>query len=123
MKVEQLSLFRVVPKEEFYSKVVQLLEKYPGCKKAVEFDAYCKLNGRINPFAVKEDIEDERFFVGAIDIAISGLTKHQRQVVEMRYFQGKSDINIQIDLDIPHDRFYKIKDKAIRRIAEALHML
>lgn len=120
---EQLSLFRVVPKEEFYSRVVQLLEKYPGCKKAVELDEYCKQNGRKNPFATKEDVEDERFFVGAIDIAIGGLTLNQRQIIEMRYFKGKSDVSIQMELDIPHDRFYKIKDKAIRRIAEAFHML
>lgn len=123
MKVEQLSLFREVPKEEFYSKVVQLLEKYPGCKKAVEFDEYCRENGRKNPFAVKDDIEEERFFVGGIEIAMSGLTDDQRKIIEMRYFQGKSDVNIQLELDIAHARFYKIKNKAIKRIAEAFHLL
>lgn len=113
---EQLILFQEIPKEEWYSKTVNELKKYPSMKLAVE----------------AADLQDQQELLYAkkrkvllIEIALSPLTPEERKIIEMSYFtrMKKKDVFIQQELGLSHSTYYETKDAVMRHIATVLNVL
>ncbi|WP_134705155.1 hypothetical protein [Ammoniphilus sp. YIM 78166] len=114
--MEQLVMFEEIPKEEWYSKTVTELKKYPAMKLAV--DAADLQDDQ-------EHLEKKRKKVKLIELALSPLTPEERQIIELSYFtrHKQKDVYIQRQVGMAHSCFYDTKDEVMRHIATVLNIL
>lgn len=113
---EQLYLFEEIPKEEWYSKTVYELKKYPAMKLAVEA---ADLQDH------HELLHTKKKKVLLIELAISGLTTEEKKIIELSYFkrQKPKDVYIRREVGMAHSCFYDTKDEVMRHIATVLNIL
>jgi hypothetical protein len=111
-----MSFFEEIPKEEWYSRTVNELKKYPSMKLAVQA---ADLQDQQDLLNVK------RRKVMLIDLALSPLTPEEKKIIELSYFtrHKPKDVNIQQQIGMSHSYFYNVKDEVMRHIATVLNIL
>jgi len=67
-----------------------------------------------------QQVDEARWYVQAIDDVMDLLTGPDRRLIEMKYFENKSDVAICNELHISQSKFYAIRRRALTLFARRM---
>lgn len=128
MICEQLTLIdEVEDYKKIQSRVVEELRLYRALKVQLENIEESKKHGVTNLFPSMRKISNENALkVKQMDRALEhSLDSEERKIIEKKYLSGEreKDITVYMDLMMDKDRYYKMKQHAIRYLATALGII
>src|SRR5690554_5145263 len=122
MICEQLKMFdETIEYKEIQSIVVKELRLYRALKVQIENNEENNEHGIDNLFPAMREINKENMLkVRQMDRALEqSLDSDERKIIEKKYLSGEreKDITVYMDLMMDKDRYYKMKQHAIRYLA------
>lgn len=128
MICEQLKIFdETIEYKEIQSLVVKELRLYRALKVQIENTEENNRHGIGNLFpAMRSTSNENELKVKQMDRALThSLDSEERKIIEMKYLSGEreKDITVYMDLMMDKDRYYKMKQHAIRYLATALGII
>ncbi len=127
MGCEQLNMFGEVNDKEVRSVVIKELRLYKALKVQIANLEERTEQGVINLYPTIRKISAENHLkVQQMDRALAhSLDVEERKIIEMKYLSGErnKDITIYMDLGMKKDRYYELKQQAIRYLATALGII
>lgn len=144
--MEQTSFIDELPKSKYVRQTERALYEYSSLKVALQNEEELEREGLGNLFpslvpAYEESLgggtisnpteswgmkrAEKHIKVRQINRALSILSKDERDLIESKYLTSyqPSDVRAMDDLKISHANYYRIKDRAIRKIATALNII
>lgn len=144
--MEQLSFIEDIPKSKYVRQTERALYEYSALKIALQNEEELEKEGLGNLFpsmvpAYEESMgggtisnptetwalrrAEKKLKVTQIDRALSILSSEERKMIQTKYLdQGQpSDVRASIDLEWPERTYFRVKDRALRKIATALNII
>lgn len=143
---EQLTFIDEVPKDQYVRKVERVLYEYPSLLAGIENEAELEKEGLGNLFpslisSYEEtirgsEISDPTGKFGTkraekdlkkrqIKRALAILSPDERKLIEAKYFDTSqpTDVNVYLEQGFSERDYYRVKDRALRKIATALNII
>lgn len=136
--MEQLSWIEEITKAQYMRQTERILYEYPFMKLAVEetkddlpsmiagYDDMPKGTTLSNPtesYGIKR--AEKCLKIRKIDKAMSCLSEDERDLIQKKYFDTTqpSDETVFLELRWNHKTYYKLKERAVRKMAIALNII
>lgn len=127
MVCEQLKMFEDIDEKKVRSVVIKELRLYRALKVQIENMEERNSQDAINLYPnIRKISENNLLKVQQMDRALEhSLDAEERKIIEMKYLSGEreKDITVYMDLGMKKDRYYEIKQQAIRYLATALGII
>jgi ArpU family phage transcriptional regulator len=113
------------PKDEKRAEVERELYNYKSLLAGIE-------NGPLNQFETDQELfEFERIIkfkinkTNKIKRGLSALTHKERELIELKYFDPRNPIDYEVyqELGIKNTWYYKLKEQALNKMANALNII
>lgn len=127
MTSNQLAFFNDVNEKEIQTIVIKELRLFRALKVQIENMEERNETGVTHLYpSVRTTRIDNHLKVSQMENALeNSLDKEEREIIELKYLSGEriKDINIYMDLGMKKDRYYELKQQAIRYLATALGII
>lgn len=144
--MEQISFIDEVPKSKYVRQTERALYEYAALKVALQNEEELEREGLGNLFpslvpAYEESMgggtisnpteawgmrrAEKKMKVRQIDRALSILASDEKEMVQVKYLNHSqpSDVRSAIELEWPERTYFRVKDRALRKIATALNII
>lgn len=136
--MEQISFIEEVPKQKYVRVVERILYSYPSYVAGLENEldelfpsATSSYEESIRGSDISKPTEnygikraEKELRVRQMNRALDALNQDERELVERKYFSSNpSDEQVMFDMQISNNRYYKLKDQALRKVATALNVI
>jgi ArpU family phage transcriptional regulator len=113
------------PKDEKRAEVERELYNYKSLLVGIE-------NGPINDFETDQELfefarmkERKLYKANAIKKGLASLTDKEKELIELKYFDPRNPIDYEVyqELGIKNTWYYKLKEQALNKMANALNII
>ncbi|MED1025946.1 ArpU family transcriptional regulator [Bacillus licheniformis] len=126
MSIEQLTFFEPVDTKAVREIVIKELKDYRAIKVQLENQKECETRGMKAFPSLRDSSAFNELKVKQMERALqNSLDDEERMIIEKKYLTAArvKDINIYMDLGITKNAYYRLKKRAIYRLATALGII
>ncbi|MEZ7173601.1 ArpU family phage packaging/lysis transcriptional regulator [Sporosarcina sp. OR05] len=124
---EQLQMFEEIDEKAVRSVVIKELRLYRALKVQLENIEERSEHGVVDLYPVFRKVSPEnRLKVQQMERALNhSLDGDERRIIEMKYLSDErnKDISVYMDLGMKKDKYYEVKQQAIKYLATALGII